>query len=172
MKRYHGPTVRRGVVAGLVLYLTVALFFAGVNLLVGRSPFYTVELLGEPLVGPRPMVPGPEWRWAARLAFNGVHLVGSLLLGLAAAVLFRGVERAREARGSFLLILVVGSAGVLLGLQVLAAEAEPMLLWRSVLSAHLAGAVTTTAYFLWSRGAGSEANPAQGDPGGHGAGRR
>jgi len=156
----------------LVLYLTVALFFVGVNLLVGRSLLYTVELLGEPLVGPRPVVPGPEWRWAARLAFNGVHLAGSLVLGLAAAVLFRGVEGARGASWSFPMILVVGSAVVLLGLQVLAAEVAPMLLWRSVLSAHLAGAATTTAYLLWSHAGGSEANLARRGPGGRGAGHR
>jgi len=151
MNSNFGPTVRRGIVAGLVLYLTVAAFLAGLNLLAGRSPFYTVQLLGEPLLGARPVVPGPAWHWFAGLTFNTVHLMASLLLGMAAAFLIGAAEHARRSRWVFLLLFVVGSVVVLLGLQILTAEGSWILAWRSVLSAHLAGAVTTTAYLLWSR---------------------
>jgi len=150
MRKNVGLTVRRGIVAGVVLYLTVAAFFAGLDLLAGRSPFHTVRFLGEPLLGGRPLVPDPEWRWFAGLTFNTVHLLASLLLGMAAAFLIRGAERARRARWVFLLLFVAGSFVVLLGLQILTAEASGILVWRSVVSAHLAGAVTTTAYLLWA----------------------
>jgi hypothetical protein len=167
-------TLFQGLVAGVVLYLTVAVFFAGVNLLAGRSAFHSVELLAEPLLGQRPVVPGPEWRWAARLTFNGVHLAGSLILGVAAAFLAAGAERARRARWVFLLILVVGSILLLLGLQILTADVSQYLPWHSVLTAHLAGAITTTAFLLWVReerrlaertpGQGNEDGGKQGKP--------
>ncbi len=158
-------TLFQGLMAGGILYLTVAVFFAGVNLLAGRSAFHTVELLAEPLLGRRPVVPGPEWRWATRLTFNGVHLAGSLVLGVAAALLAVGAERARRARWVFLLILVVGSVLLLLGLQILTADVSEYLPWHSVLTAHLAGAITTTAFLLWvheERGL-TEGAPRQGD---------
>ncbi len=151
MKGTTGVTFRQGLTAGLLLYLTVALFFAALNVLAGRSPFHTVELLGEPFLGRRPPFPGAEWRWAARLTFNGVHFVASLALGVGAAFLARGAERARRGRWIFLFLLVVGSAVVILALQVLTAEARLLLPWHTIVSAHLAGAVTTTAYLVWTR---------------------
>lgn len=162
MKAERVLTLFQGLVAGVILYLTVAVFFAGVNLLAGRSAFHTVELLAEPILGRRPVVPGPEWRWAARLTFNGVHLAGSLILGVAAAFLAAGAERARRARWVFLLLLVVGSVLLLLGLQILTADVSQSLPWHSVLTAHLAGAITTTAFLLWVR---EERGLAEGAPG-------
>jgi hypothetical protein len=144
-------TILQGFTAGVVLFLTVALFFAGVNLLLGRPALHTVELLGRPLLGPAPDPLAPSRRWAAVGTFSGIHLVGSLLLGVAAVLLFRAMERTRRAWSFFLFFFVVGSVATILGLQILTAEASQVLPWRSVVTAHLAGAVTTTGYLLWAR---------------------
>jgi threonine/homoserine/homoserine lactone efflux protein len=149
--RTWAVTFRQGLVAGFLLYVTVALFFVGLNLLTERPLFHTVELLGEPLLGRRPLVPGPEWRWAARLTFNGVHFLASLALGVGAALVARGADHSRRGRWIFFFVLVVGSAVVILALQVLTAEARLLLPWHTVVSAHLAGAITTTGYLLWTR---------------------
>jgi len=142
--------LRMGLMAGLVLYLTVALFFAGLNVLMGRSPLFTAQILGQPLLGSPPFPLETRGTWTAVMAFNGVHLAGSLALGMTAALLTCAMERARRAWYFFFLILVAGSVLTILALRVLTAEVVHVLAWRSVITAHLAGAVTTTAYLLWA----------------------
>lgn len=142
--------LKEGFVAGLVLYVTVAVFFAAVNVFMGRSPFHTAHLLGQPLLGvaPDPLAPSPTA--PAVMAFNGLHVVASLLLGVAAAVLVGAMERMRSAWYVFFFIFVAGSIVTILGLGILTAEVTHVLPWHSVATAHLAGAATTTAYFWWA----------------------
>ncbi|MEX2531035.1 MAG: hypothetical protein WD960_09710 [Gemmatimonadota bacterium] len=142
--------LKEGFIAGLVLYMTVALFFAGVNVLAGRSPFYTALVLGQPLLGavPDPLDPSPTA--PAVMAFNSVHLLASLALGAAAAVLVGAIEKMRGAWYVFFFIFVAGSIVTIVGLGVLTAETSHLLPWHSVATAHLAGAATTTAYLWWS----------------------
>ncbi len=86
----------QGLVAGLIGYLTVALVFAIANLFLGRSPFYTAALLGGALfyhardLGDVAVVP------ATVLAYNGVHLLVFLALGMLAAWLAWLAERGPE----------------------------------------------------------------------------
>jgi len=166
MSRNLVPTAAQGIVAGLILYLTVAAFFAGVDLLAGRSLFHTFQRLGEPLMATRPVVPGPEWRWMAWITFNGFHLGASLLLGVAAAFLARGAGPSRRARWIFPFVLVVGSGVMIVGLHLAASDLAGFLPWHRIATAHLAAGVTTTAYLLWAQTEGSlsEERPGQ-DPG-------
>ncbi len=145
-----GRILREGFTAGLVLYLTVAVFFAAVNVFVGRSPFHTAHVLGDPLLGPAADPLGPSPRLPAVIAFNGLHVVASVVLGLGAALLVGAVERMRDAWYVFFFIFVAGSIVMILGLGVLAAEVSDVLAWHSVATAHLAGAATTTAYLWWA----------------------
>jgi hypothetical protein len=142
--------LKEGFVAGIVLYVTVAVFFAAVNAFMGRSPFYTAHLLGQPLLGaaPDPLTPSPVA--PAVMAFNGLHLVASLLLGIAAAALVGAMESMRNAWYVFFFVFVAGSIMTILALGVLTAEVTHVLPWHSVATAHLAGAATTTAYFWWA----------------------
>ena len=148
MKPEYWRILKDGFLAGAVLYITVAVFFAVVNVLVGRSPLYTAHVLGEALLGgaPDPLDPSPIGPAVA--AFNGLHLVGSLLLGIAAALLVGAMERARDAWYVFFFIFVAGSIVMVLGLGVLVAEMSHVLPWHSVATGHLAGAAATTG-FLW-----------------------
>jgi hypothetical protein len=58
MSRNLVPTAAQGIIAGLILYLTVAALFAGVDLLTGRSLFHTFHGPGEPLMATRPVGKG------------------------------------------------------------------------------------------------------------------
>ncbi|MFW6330134.1 MAG: hypothetical protein ACOC3J_00275 [Gemmatimonadota bacterium] len=82
-----------GLVAGLIGYATVAAFFALLNLLQGRSIFYTAALLGADLFyglddpADLTITAGPV------LAYNGLHLLAFLIVGALMAWLTRLAER-------------------------------------------------------------------------------
>lgn len=73
-----------GLFSGLVGYAMISLFFAASNLVVGLPAFATMESLGAAVFGGSN--PGQM------IAYNGVHLVVFLILGMVAAWLFREVE--------------------------------------------------------------------------------
>lgn len=89
-----GTTQRRvlleGFVAGLIGYVVVILFHGIAGVVVGSSAFSTVRALGTAMVGADP---GGEAMAGAILAFNGVHLLVFLVIGLVAAALIAFAER-------------------------------------------------------------------------------
>lgn len=93
-----------GLASGLVGYATVVVFFAALNLVQGRSVFYTAALLGADLFygleSPAELViaPGPV------LAFNGVHMVLFLGAGLFMAWLAALAERMPQ--GWYLVVIL------------------------------------------------------------------
>ena len=83
----------QGLMAGLIGYATIAIAFAIVNLLGGRSPFYTAALLGGALFyGVRDLHVVEVWPGAV-LAYNGLHLVVFLVLGVFASWLAKLAEK-------------------------------------------------------------------------------
>ena len=96
MKPERTEVFAQGLVAGLAGYATVAVFFAIVNLIAGRSVFHTAALLGSALFyglrDPAQLViaPGPV------LSYNGLHLVIFLCLGTIAAWLAYLAEKGPE----------------------------------------------------------------------------
>lgn len=138
----------QGLMAGLIGYAAVALFFAVVNLFAGRSPFHTPALLGSVLFyglrDPAQLViePGPV------LAYNGLHLVVFLMIGLVAAFL---VFEAELHHYLWYIVFFLFLAGFLLSIAVvgaLGAELARLLPWWSVLLGNLAWASAMAAY-LW-----------------------
>lgn len=77
----------QGLFAGLIGYLTVAIVFAAVNLVMGRSPFHTAAVMGAALFygvkDPAGVAIRPEYV----IAFNGVHLLAFMAFGVAASAL-------------------------------------------------------------------------------------
>jgi hypothetical protein len=96
MKPERTQVFAQGLVAGLVGYATVAVFFAIVNVIAGRSPFHTAALLGSALFyglrDPAQLVIGP----GQVLSYNGLHLMIFLFLGTIAAWLAYLAERGPE----------------------------------------------------------------------------
>ena len=93
MKSTRSEIFQQGLVAGMLGYAAVVVFFALVNALGGHSIFYTAALLGSALFyGARDLsqvavAPGPV------LSYNGVHLLAFVALGVIAAWLTELSER-------------------------------------------------------------------------------
>ncbi|MEX2284092.1 MAG: hypothetical protein WEE89_16515 [Gemmatimonadota bacterium] len=85
MKQTRLDVLKQGLVCGSLGYLAVSLYYAVVNVVAGRSPFDTVAAIGQAMFQPANAT-------AAIIAYNGVHLVILLLLGLLAAWLVYRVE--------------------------------------------------------------------------------
>jgi hypothetical protein len=139
-----------GLIAGLIGYVIIVLFFAAWNLLQGHSPFYTAALLGDALFyagddGTRFAVePGPV------LAFNGVHMLLLISFGVAAAWLAALAERGTQlwyvGAIAFVFILIHLIGGMVWMSAPLRAEIPAWAVGVSTLLA--AGALT--AYLWWA----------------------
>lgn len=104
MNESRARAILEAVAAGLVGFAVVALLFALLNLVQGRSVFYTAALLGGDLFygleSPADVViaPGPV------LAYNGLHLLGFLVAGGFLRWLVGMAERIPQ--GWYLLVMV------------------------------------------------------------------
>ena len=88
MNSDHWKMLRHGSIAGGMGYLAIVLYYGAFNLLRGRSPVDTVAALGQGLFGDTNQVPVI----GAIIAYNGLHLVFFLALGIAVAWLLEEVE--------------------------------------------------------------------------------
>ena len=139
-----------GLIAGVVGYGTVVVFFALWNLATGRSPVYTAGLLGAALFdGLRDpallaLEPGMV------LAFNGVHMVAFLAFGFFAAWLVYEAELHPEfwylAFFFFLSAAVLSYAAVLALSSVVGNLLSPWL----VVASTMVGALGVAAYLAGS----------------------
>lgn len=88
--------VWEGLVAGLIGYATVALLIGVIDVAHGRSFFFTAAMLGEGLfyglTDPAKVVVWP----GAVFAYNGVHLLTFLIVGMAAVWLAYLAEKGAE----------------------------------------------------------------------------
>lgn len=140
--------VWEGFVAGLIGYAAVALLFGVVNVVQGRSFFHTAALLGSALVGGGEA--GVSVTAAPVLAYNGLHLLIFLVLGLVAAWLVLETERHPEI---WYLVFFVFLAGFMLNLTLFLLYTAPLpegLPWGTMVLANLLAAV---AMGLYLRGA-------------------
>lgn len=139
----------QGLVAGFIGYAAVALFFAVFNLIAGRSPFFTAAFLGGALFygvsDPAQVVIGP----GPVFAYNGVHLLMFLALGMVASWLALLSERGPQFWyiGAILFLFVVFH---LFGFVLLVTGGVQSVLptWTVFASTVLAG-TAMFAYLLW-----------------------
>jgi len=136
-----------GLVAGLLGYASIALFFGLLHLLTGQSLFHTATALGDPLVSHRSaLVVGTAA--GSVLAFNGIHLMAFLLFGLIAAWL---VSRAETNPGFLYLMLFLGLAGFfysLSGFLGFSIDRPLAPSWVAVAVANLLAGLLMAAYLL------------------------
>ncbi|MEJ2483309.1 MAG: hypothetical protein P8049_09420 [Gemmatimonadota bacterium] len=142
-------TLSEGLVAGLLGYVSIALFFGILHLVTGQSIFRTAETLGDPLVSHRSAVIGGTAAGSV-IAFNGIHLLAFLLFGLIAAWL---VSRSETNPGYFLLMLFVGLAGFfysLSGFLGFSIDRPYAPSWVAVAAANLLAGLLMSSYLLRS----------------------
>lgn len=143
------PWVGEGLITGFVGYLTVILLFGVLNLIAGEGFFHTPALLGSALffqgggaaggaVGPAPVI-----------AYNGIHLLVSLLIGLGAAWLVFQTERNRPLWFVVFFIFLAGFIYSVVVMGVFAAEVAQVLSWPVIVLANLLAGVTAGGYLWW-----------------------
>ena len=96
-----------GLVAGLLGYAVIALFFRSLHLFTGQSLFHAAAALGDGLVSHDASIVGGAVAGSV-IAFNGVHLLSFMFFGLIAAWL---LSRAERNPGFFFVMLFLGLAG-------------------------------------------------------------
>ncbi len=77
--------LQQGLVAGLVGYFAVAIVFAAANVVTGESPFHTAAVLGATLFYGATDPAAVRVLPAYVFAFNGLHLIAFLFLGIVGA---------------------------------------------------------------------------------------
>jgi hypothetical protein len=148
MKPENEKLLAQGLVAGIVGYAAVVLFFAVVNVIGGRSPFHTAAALGSVLFydlqDPARLViePGPV------LAYNGVHLVLSLVAGMVAAWLLFETERHHFIWYFVMFAFVAAFMYSLVVIAIVGAEIAHVVPWWSVVTANVVWLVSLGGY-LW-----------------------
>lgn len=149
-RKQPAPWVGEGLIAGFIGYATVVVLFALVNLWSGKGVLHTPALLGSVLFfGARAsgeVVPGP----APVLAYNGVHLLVALMIGLGAARLLSQAERRPALWYLVFFLFLAGFVYSVLAMGVLASEIGQVLSWQVIVMANLAAGFTAGLY-LWYR---------------------
>ena len=148
MRADRSEIVWHGLIVGLLGYATVALSVSAIDLLLGRSVFFTVALLGEWLFyGLRDPARITVWPGAV-FAYNGLHFITFLSLGLLASWLASISERGPlywyGALVMYLFVLVHLFAAVQLMTEPLRTLIPSYEVWLP----SIAAAVVMTAYLL------------------------
>lgn len=145
-------TVRIGLVVGLLAYAAVAIFYSVFDLLAARGTLYTVNLLGRSVFGglrdvgvlqlPVRLEP------AAIIAYNGLHLAISLVIGLIVVGLVARAERHPANARLVLAVIVTGFFITIFAVGWLSTPIRPVLPWWSIVAANVLAVVTAAAYLL------------------------
>lgn len=138
--------IRQGMAAGFLGYAGVVAVFALLNVAQGLDPLHTPRVLGTALLGGGldPVEP-----MAAILAYNGLHLLVSLMVGLVGSFL---ADRAEEdhALGMGLVFAVLAMGGwVPIMFGAVTVELLGALRWAEVLVGTGAGALALLGTLAW-----------------------
>lgn len=87
MQAERSTALMQGLIAGMIGYAVFVIWFAVVNVIAGQSPFYTAHVLGMALFRFDPSAVAQSV-----IAYNGLHLVASLLMGMIASFLVQEVD--------------------------------------------------------------------------------
>jgi hypothetical protein len=149
MKPERTRVVAEGLVTGLIGYVTVVLLFMVVNLFAGRPVFYTAGVLGSVLFfgvrDPAQAVLGP----GPVIAYNGIHMLVSMAIGLGAAWLVFQAEKHRPLWYVVFFIFLAGFIYSVVVMGVFAAEIVHVLSWPTIVLANVAAGVAAGWYLWW-----------------------
>ncbi len=143
MKPDRARVLSEGLITGLLGYVVVVLFYGLLNLVTGLSFFSTAARLGAGLASPE-----SSGAVGAVLAFNGLHVVVFLVVGLLAAWLVMQMEKHPS---FFILALFIGVAGlfaVMAAFLSFASRSGVELPIGSVFAANLLAGVAMGGYLL------------------------
>jgi hypothetical protein len=141
--------IAEGLLAGLIGYVTVVALFGVINLLGGETVFHTAALLGSALFfGARSaaeITAGP----APIIAYNGVHILISLIIGMGAAWLIFQTEKNHPLWFIVFFVFLAGFIYSVVLVGVLVAEVSALLSWGVIVLANVAAGLTAGGYLWW-----------------------
>jgi len=154
-------TVREGLVVGLIGYAAVAVFFTVFDLLAGRGPVFTLNVLGrvvfrgarDPAILQLP-IPADV---TAMVMYNFFHLSVALAVGVFAAWLVGRVEAKPERGLLALMVILAGYVATVLAVARLSRGIEPLLPFWTIVVVNTLAAIGGGAYLwhahpgLWTR---------------------
>jgi hypothetical protein len=139
---------REAFIAGVIGYLAVAVFFVIWNLLAGRPALYTANLLGQGIVRAQDAGGEAVITFGPIVAYNAMHLIVFLLIGLLAAVLVFATEKAPQFWFVALLIFVTALMASISVVVVYAVPISDALPWWSIVAANVFAAVLMGTYLV------------------------
>lgn len=140
----------QGLLAGVVGFFTVAIAFAAVNLVAGRSPWYTAGLLGAALFDGAREPATVAMTSANVLAYSALHLAVFLAFGVVGAALAALADRGWQLWfvGVFFFLFI--SFHLEAAVQAIAAPMSDAISAAAIWGAGLAATVLMGAYILWA----------------------
>ncbi len=149
MEALRARVLTDGLIAGGIGYVVIALFYGVLDLIQGDSPFHVAAVLGSALFYAADSVQGAAMAGPV-LAFNGVHLVLFLLLGVGVAWFVAEAERYPLFWYPVFFFLVAGFILTYLAVLVVASAIVGLLSWWSVAVANLLAALAMGGYLWWA----------------------
>jgi len=135
-------------IAGLWGYGTVVVVVALLDLLSGRAPFHTLSQLGVWLTQLGGGVADGSV-WAPLLAYNGLHVLASLLAGVIGAFAVLEAERYGSIWYLGFMALIAMGIYALGALGSLAVEVLAITDWRTIIIGTGSWLAAISAYLLW-----------------------
>jgi hypothetical protein len=148
MRQETAVTLRGGLFAGLIGYCTIVVFFVVLNLIAGRSPFYTAALFGSALFFGLRDAADLQITPAAVLTFNMVHALVMLAVGFVASWLVSKGEKYPLSQYAALLVLIFVGFHLFAAVVLFAMPLRGPLGWVQIALASAAAAVAMGWYLL------------------------
>lgn len=148
MRKETEITLRGGLFAGLIGYITIVVFFAVLNLIGGRSPFYTAALFGSALFFGLRDAAQLQITPAAVLTFNMVHALVMLAVGFVASWLVAKSEKYPLSQYAVLVALIFVGFHLFAAVALFAMPLLGALGWVQIVVASVAAATAMGWYLL------------------------
>jgi hypothetical protein len=151
----RNPSIRDGLLVGLIAAIAVAVFYAFFDLVAARGALHTVDLLGkavfrgerDPAILQLPIQPDLQ----AITLYNALHLVISLTIGLVVTSLVDYAERHPDRARAVLAVLVGGFVVTIGVVGALTVPFRPLLPWWSIVLANLLAVLWAGAFLARRR---------------------
>lgn len=142
--------MKEGFVAGLLGYAAVVLLFLVLNAASGLPLFHTPAVLGGALFSGLEGTDAVSLEPGPIIAYNGVHLLVSLLMGFGAAWLLLEAERFHSLWYVIFFVFLAAGIYVVALFGAFAVEIRHVVSWGTVVVGSAAGAGAILGYLLWA----------------------
>ncbi len=149
MRTRFSGILREGLFGGFAAYGAVVLALAVLNAIQGRSVFHTAAAMGSVLLYGGEAQAAFALDPAPILAYNGIHLLGSIVVASLAAFMIYETEAHRSLwYVGFMLLVAVAFFGIA-WFGIAGVEIAGLLEWSTVVVATLVWLGAMTGYLLW-----------------------